>query len=1068
MLKPSNYSIWAIRMQIILEANGLWEMIEPLEITQADNKKDKIAIAFLYQALPKEQLLQITKHKIAKAIWEALKTRHIREERVQQARLQTLKSDFEMLQMKEDEKIDTFTEKLTTLVNKVASLGHTIEDQTLVRKLLNVVPDRYLQIVASIEQYSDLSKITMKEAIRRLKTYEERIKYKKGKQVDNQEKMMFTRHESKGKYFRGHGRGKHIFSQGKSQEKFKEERKDGESSYRNFNRKNFKKSSYDTIKLQCYQCKKIWHVAPNYPQRTKANKQSNLVEEYLEPTLLMEILEDSDEGNQVKKLKNKSTKDQAFDTFKEYKKTIENELRTTLKMLRTNHGREFTSNEFTQYCKENGIARQLTAPYSPQQNGVVERRNRIIMSTTRCMMKETNMRQNFWAEAVRHAIYILNSVPIKVLEDIPPYEAIKQKKPNLEKLRVFGCIAYAKVPSQRLTKLDDRSSRMVYLGIKQGLKAYRLFDPTTQKICVSRDVKFKENETWDWKEHISVHINDESEWTDFKIENLEVTSEHHDQGTQPSGENNDFPNNDNDGYTSPTIDSPSHSQTPRTPLTSSSQVNSQITPNISTQSIYQSDSGSTSTTNSHSHFDHTPLRGFRTLNDLYKNTKELLLAKDEPKNYKEASSNQKWIKEMKVELDSINMNNTCELTTLPKGHKAHWFKMEVFTPVARMETIRLLLAIAANNKQEVHHLDVKFAFLHRVLKEEVYVTQPKGFMKREDNGKVYRLIKALYGLRQAPHAWNINLDNTLKSLDFKKCALEHATYTKTSRDSTLLIGVYVDDLIITGTPKKEIDKFKAQMEEKFKMSNLGLLAYYLGIIVIQTGGDISIKPPPYANKILKEAGMIDRNETLIPMDPGTRLTKLIEETMVNSIEYQILMGCFRYLLHTRPDLSYYVRLLSRFMQEPKEQHIKAIILLSKLTHSKEEKVTIMVDNKSAIALMKSPVFHGRSKNIDTKYHFIKECVEREDIQVESVLGRMSSNDSMSLPASIPPLTSPSTSAPVLCQMLIYIQMKVQQELPSQATSSWSGSKTITPMQEEDDIIKKCIEVLPAWTGSIFS
>nr|GEX22708.1 zinc finger, CCHC-type [Tanacetum cinerariifolium] len=128
-------------MQIILEANGLWEMIEPNEKTKSDNKKDKTAITFLYQALPEEQLLQITKHKTAKAIWDALKARHIGEERVQQARLQTLKSDFEMLHMKKDETIDTFTTKITALVNNAASLGHTMEDGTLVRKLLNAVPD---------------------------------------------------------------------------------------------------------------------------------------------------------------------------------------------------------------------------------------------------------------------------------------------------------------------------------------------------------------------------------------------------------------------------------------------------------------------------------------------------------------------------------------------------------------------------------------------------------------------------------------------------------------------------------------------------------------------------------------------------------------------------------------------------------------------------------------------------------------------------------------------------------------------------------------------------------------
>nr|GFB74772.1 ribonuclease H-like domain, reverse transcriptase, RNA-dependent DNA polymerase [Tanacetum cinerariifolium] len=365
-----------------------------------------------------------------------------------------------------------------------------------------------------------------------------------------------------------------------------------------------------------------------------------------------------------------------------------------------------------------------------------------------------------------------------------------------------------------------------------------------------------------------------------------------------------------------------------------------------------------------------------------------------------------------------------------------------------METVRLLLAIAANNKWEVHHLDVKSAFLHGDLEEEVCVTQPEGFIKRQDNGKVYRIIKALYGLRQAPRAWNIKLDNTLKSLNFKKCALEQAIYTKTSKDSTLLIGVYVDDLIITSTPKEGINKFKTQMEEKFKMSNLGLLACYLGIEVTQTNDDISIKQSAYANKILKEAEMIDCNETWIPMDLGTRLTKVAEGTMVNSTEYRSLTGCLRYMLHTRPDLSYSVGSLSHFMQEPREQHMKAIRqvlhyikgtkdygitykhnggnkihgysdssygvntqggkgtttiifyyataaatqalwlkrLLSKLTHSQEEKVTIQVDNKSATSLMKNSVFHGRSKHIDTKYQFIRECVEREDIQVEFVNG----------------------------------------------------------------------------------
>ncbi|GKF27389.1 hypothetical protein Tco_0083283, partial [Tanacetum coccineum] len=151
----------------------LESLIEPSETTKSDNKKDKTAIAFLYQSLPEEQLLQIT--------------------------------------------------KLTTLVNKAASLGHTMEDETLVRKLLNAVPDRYLQIVASIEQYSDLDKMSVDEAIRRLKTFEERTKSKKKIPVDSQENLMFTRHEGKRKPFRE--RRRFNQSRGREQDKnnFKKE-----------------------------------------------------------------------------------------------------------------------------------------------------------------------------------------------------------------------------------------------------------------------------------------------------------------------------------------------------------------------------------------------------------------------------------------------------------------------------------------------------------------------------------------------------------------------------------------------------------------------------------------------------------------------------------------------------------------------------------------------------------------------------------------------------------------------------------------------------------------------------
>nr|GEY98563.1 zinc finger, CCHC-type [Tanacetum cinerariifolium] len=283
VLKGTNYMTWAIRMQVILEANGLWEMIEPNEKTKADTKKDKTAIAFLYQALPEEQLLQIIKHKTAKAIWDALKIRHVGVNRVQQAKQQTLKLEFEILQMKENESIDSFVTRLTDIINKAASVGLAYEDSTLVRKLLNAVPDRFLQIVASIEQYSDLDEMSLDKAIGRLKTFEERLRYKKERPVNNQESLMFTRHEGQSKPSREYGQGRFNQSRGRVQDKNNYQSKKEE-------RASFEEDTRDKSQVTCYRCQKLGHYAYECSNKRKnqARERSNLVEEDLKPTLLME------------------------------------------------------------------------------------------------------------------------------------------------------------------------------------------------------------------------------------------------------------------------------------------------------------------------------------------------------------------------------------------------------------------------------------------------------------------------------------------------------------------------------------------------------------------------------------------------------------------------------------------------------------------------------------------------------------------------------------------------------------------------------------------------------------
>jgi hypothetical protein len=148
---------------------------------------------------------------------------------------------------------------------------------------------------------------------------------------------------------------------------------------------------------------------------------------------------------------------------------------------------------------------------------------------------------------------------------------------------------------------------------------------------------------------------------------------------------------------------------------------------------------------------------------------------------------------------------------------------EVFAPVERLDSVRLLIALAAQEGWEVHHLDVKSVFLNGDLQEEVFVEQPVGFIKPGKEHQVLRLRKALYGLHQAPRAWNAKLDETLQSLGFTRCPSEPTIYTRRSCGNQLIVGVYVDELVVTGTSFDDIKRFKTEMAKIFNMSDLGLL-----------------------------------------------------------------------------------------------------------------------------------------------------------------------------------------------------------------------------------------------------
>ena len=166
-----------------------------------------------------------------------------------------------------------------------------------------------------------------------------------------------------------------------------------------------------------------------------------------------------------------------------------------IKILRSDRGGEYTSNEFRGYCRKNGIKQQFTTAYTPWQNDIAERENRTILDMTRTMLKEKCLPKNLWAEVVACTTYLLTRCPLKSVKNMTPQEAWNGYKPSVSHLRIFGCFAYAQVPETKRKKLDDRGEKCIFIGYSEESKAYKLYNPLTYKVVVSRDVIFSEEES---------------------------------------------------------------------------------------------------------------------------------------------------------------------------------------------------------------------------------------------------------------------------------------------------------------------------------------------------------------------------------------------------------------------------------------------------------------------------------------------------------------------------------------------------------------------------------------------
>nr|KAJ0209461.1 hypothetical protein LSAT_V11C400222940 [Lactuca sativa] len=569
-----------------------------------------------------------------------------------------------------------------------------------------------------------------------------------------------------------------------------------------------------------------------------------------------------------------------------------------VKQLRSDHGTEFRNSTLEEFCDHKGIGQNFSAPRTPQQNGVAERRNRTLIEAGRTLMIHAGLPMSFWAEVVNTACFTQNRSLLHRIHKKTPYEMLKDRKPDVSFFHVFGCLCYI------LNQRDPRSK----------------FEPKADKELLSCPF-------------------DESPCAEEKSDSFDPII----PVPCPLSQDTTATSADNSLDADETLEAEDSPETDNVSVPISPESASVI-----------------------EHRDHPVDRiignihdGVRTrssvLNNfcMYVNFVSMIL----PDKVHTALQDADWIKAMQEELNEFKRHNVWTLVPRPSGKSitgtrwvyrnkvdkdgiitrnkarlvAQGFTQiesidygETFAPVARIEAIRMFLAYASYMNFIVYQMDVKTAFLHGVLEEEVFLNQPPGFVDKDHPNYVYRLDKAVYGLKQAPRAWYETLTLYLLENGYRRGAIDNTLFIKNKGSDMVLVQIYVDDIIF-GSPNETLSKeFAEIMSQRFEMSMMGKMTFFLGLEVQQQKTGTSICQSKYISDLLVKYFLSDCKPASTPVSKTDKLHADPTGTDVNHSLYRGMIGSLLYLTASRPDIMFGTILCARFQANPKESHLTAV------------------------------------------------------------------------------------------------------------------------------------------------
>ena len=641
-----------------------------------------------------------------------------------------------------------------------------------------------------------------------------------------------------------------------------------------------------------------------------------------------------------------TNKSQVLSKFQHLVNFLENSTGRRIQALRTDNGGEYISTHFRDYCLDKGIAREFTPPYTPQRNGIAERRNRTLLDVTRCLLLDKALPGHLWGEAVKAAGDILNLRSTKRHPNKTPEELFSGKKPSISHLRVFGSPVFVHTTKPSRSKLEPRSEKCVLLSFDTETKAYRCYRPSTQRVFISRDVTIDETASQnstppsapredDTPLTIAAPTKREEQAICFNPQ-PEPTIETPDQSPEPVSVSPDTPS--------------SPARTDALEPTGSLSDDRILSPPVpAPDPPRRSDRVRRFPRHLQDFAAHVQLLASNHTDTLFEDSTEFLT-------FQQAQSNPHWQAAMEDEIDSIHRNHTWSLVSLPPNTKAISSKwvyklkpgtrenparykarlvargfeqrdgvdyLETFAPVVRWETIRILVAIAVHLGWPIHQLDVLTAFLNGILKEDVYMNQPPGFVKPGQEHLVCKLHRSLYGLKQSPRAWYARLHAALLAWKLTQSASDPNLYFAHIGNDTIALLVYVDDILLTGSNSQLIAQLKHHLHRIFNTKDLGPIRRYLGVQFDRSHTGLHMHQKDYALSILQHFSMEECTPSPTPLPEGLILSKNSGTPPVDATLYRMLVGKLLFLTKTRPDLTHAVSVVSRYMQDPQEAHLQA-------------------------------------------------------------------------------------------------------------------------------------------------